>query len=101
MKMKTGDNIIMIAGKDRGRKGKVIRTFPSKGKIVVEGMNIRKKHVRARKQGEKGQVAHMPGPFDISNAMFFCEHCKKGVKVGYTMSENTKQRVCKKCGTGV
>jgi len=97
MKLKTGDNVVVISGKDRGRKGKIIRVFPKTGKVVVEGMNIRKKHVRAKQQGQKGQVAQMPTAFSASNAMIFCETCKKGVRVGYKVQENKKLRVCKKC----
>ena len=97
MKLKTGDNVVVISGKDRGRKGKIIRVFPKIGKVVVEGMNIRKKHVRAKQQGQKGQVAQMPTAFSASNAMIFCETCKKGVRVGYKVQENKKLRVCKKC----
>ena len=97
MKLKTGDNVVVISGKDRGRKGKIIRVFPKIGKVVVEGMNIRKKHVRAKQQGQKGQVDQMPTAFSASNAMIFCETCKKGVRVGYKVQENKKLRVCKKC----
>ena len=97
MKLKTGDNIVVISGKDRGRKGKIIRVFPKAGEVVVEGMNIRKKHVRAKQQGQKGQVVQMPAPFSASNTMIFCDTCKKGVRVGYKMEEKQKLRICKKC----
>jgi len=97
MKLKTGDNVVVISGKDRGRRGKIIRVFPKTEKVVVEGMNIRKKHVRAKQQGQKGQVAQMPTAFSVSNAMIFCETCKKGVRVGYKVEENKKLRICKKC----
>lgn len=97
MKLKTGDNVVVISGKDRGRKGKIIRVFPKVGNVVVEGMNIRKKHVRPKQQGQKGQVAQMPAPFSASNTMLFCETCKKGVRVGYKVEETKKLRICKKC----
>lgn len=97
MKLKTGDNVVVISGKDRGRKGKIIRVFPKAGKVVVEGMNIRKKHVRAKQQGQKGQVAQMPAPFSASNTMIFCETCKKGVRIGYKIEADKKLRMCKKC----
>jgi len=101
MKLKTGDNVVVISGKDRGRKGKIIRVFPKTGNVVVEGMNIHKKHVRAKQQGQKGQVAQMPAPFSASNTMLFCETCKKGVRVGYKVDENKKLRICKKCKAAV
>ena len=67
MKIKKGDNIIIISGKDKGKKGKVIDSFPKQGRIVVEGLNLRKKHVKPRKSGEKGQIVSLPAPLDASN----------------------------------
>jgi len=98
MKIKKGDNVLVIAGKDRGRKGKVIRALPEEEKIVVEGMNIRKKHMKARKAGEKGQVMELPSPFSVSSAKIICGKCGKGVRVGYKVEAGKKSRVCKKCG---
>ena len=97
MKLKTGDNVVVISGKDRGRKGKIIKVLPKASKVVVEGMNIHKKHVRSKKQGQKGQVVQIPAPFSVSNTMIFCETCKKGVRVGYNIEQDKKQRICKKC----
>ncbi len=97
MKLKTGDNVVVISGKDRGRKGKIIKVFPKASKIVVEGMNVRKKHVRAKQQGQKGQVVQIPAPFSASNTMIFCETCKKGVRIGYNVEKDKKLRICKKC----
>lgn len=68
MKLKKGDNVMLIAGKDKGKKGKVIRVFPSLNKIVVEGLNMVKKHQRPRKSNEKGSVVDVPMPLDASNA---------------------------------
>jgi len=90
MKIKKGDNIIVISGKDRGRKGKVIRAVPKKNRIVVENLNIIKKHVRPKKQGEKGQRIEVPALFDASNVKIICPKCKKAVRI-------TKKRICKKC----
>jgi large subunit ribosomal protein L24 len=68
MKLKKGDNIIITTGKDKGKKGKVVRAFPKKNKILVEGLNMIKKHQRPRKSGEKGQILSVAMPFDVSNA---------------------------------
>ncbi|MBI2023115.1 50S ribosomal protein L24 [Candidatus Giovannonibacteria bacterium] len=97
MKIKKNDNVVVIAGKDRGKSGKVLDSFPRIGKIVVEGVALRKKHQRPRKEGQKGQVISMPAPIDASNAMLFCKNCGKGVSVGYELTEGKKTRVCKKC----
>ena len=98
MRIKKGDTIKKIAGKDKGKQGKVIRTVPAKGKIVVEKMNIVKKHQKARRQGEKGQRVEIPAPFDASNAMIVCPACGKATRVAYKFAAEKKIRVCKKCG---
>lgn len=98
MKLHKGDNVLVIAGKYRGRKGKIIKTLPRKGKVVVEGINMQKKHTRPKRQGEKGQIVEIAAPFDISNAKFVCGKCSKAVRVGYKIVEGKKYRVCKKCG---
>lgn len=67
MKLKKGDNIIIITGKDKGKKGKIVRALPKKNKVVVEGLNMIKKHQRPRKSGEQGQIISMAMPIDVSN----------------------------------
>lgn len=98
MKLKKGDTILVITGKDRGRKGKVLRVLPQDGGIVVEGMNMKKKHRKARTAKEKGQVIEMPAAFSASNAKLICAKCGKAAKVGYRMEGARKVRACKKCG---
>jgi len=104
MKIKKGDNIVVISGKDRGKKGKVIDVLPVANKIVVEGINIAKKHVRPKKEGEKGQIVELPKAFDVSNAKVICGKCKNAARVGYNIIESSdkkkkeKVRICKKCG---
>ena len=98
MKIKKQDTVLIISGKDKGRKGKVFQTSPSKGKITVENINLRKKNVRAKKSGEKGQIVEFPASINISNVMLICSKCLKAAKVGYKTLENKKIRICKKCG---
>lgn len=98
MRIKKGDTIKKIAGKDKGKEGKVLRTVPSVGKIVVEKMNIVKRHKKPRRQGEKGQRVEIPAPFDASNAMIVCPSCGKATRVSYKFAGEKKVRVCKKCG---
>ena len=98
MKVKKDDQVLIISGKDRGRKGKVIKAFPKQGKIIVDKMNIKKKHLRPKKQGEKGQVVEIPAPIDVSNVKIVCSKCGKTTRIGYKVEKERKYRVCKKCG---
>lgn len=97
MKIKKEDKVLVISGKDRGRKGKVIRVLPKEKKIVVEGMNMVKKHVRPKKKGEKGQIVEMPAPLDLSNVKLICPKCGKPTRVGFRKEGQKKHRICKKC----
>ncbi len=105
MKIKKNDLVIMIAGKDKGRKGKILKAFPKQKKVIVEGLNLLKKHVRPKKQGEKGQVIEFPRAVDVSNVKLICPKCKKPTRIGYKIVEsknpknkrNTKYRICKRC----
>lgn len=100
MKIRKNDTVLIISGKDRGRKGKVLQALPKKGKVLVEGINIRKKSVRPKKSGEKGQIVEMPGPLSISNVKIICPKCGKAVRTGYKINKEKKikNRICKKCG---
>jgi len=97
MKIKKGDTVLIISGKDRGRKAKAIEAFPKQGKIVVEGINLRKKHMKPKKSGEKGQIVETPGPLDISDVKLVCSKCGKATRIGYKVEGKKKYRVCKKC----
>lgn len=97
MRIKKNDNIIVISGKDRGRKAKVLKVLPKQNKAVIQGLNIIKKHRKARKQGEKGQVVEIPAPIHISNLKVICGKCGKATRLGYKIIENKKYRICKKC----
>ncbi len=98
MKIKKNDNVIIITGKDRGKQGKVLRVLAEDEKVLVEGMNLRKKHQKPRKEGEKGQMIDMPHPVHISNVALYCSSCGKGVRMGAKVNGKKKIRVCKKCG---
>jgi len=97
MKIKKGDNVLVAAGKDKGRTGKVMRVLPRELKILVEGINLKKKHAKPKRQGEKGQVVEIPAPMDASNVKLICPKCGKAIRVGYKIEGGNKQRVCKKC----
>ncbi len=97
MKIRKGDTILVKKGDDRGRTGKVIRIFPSRGYLLVEGLKIQKKHRRPKKEGEKGQIIEKPGPISIANVRFICPKCGKPTKIGTKLENKKKKRVCKKC----
>jgi len=98
MRIKKGDTVLIISGKDKGKKAKVLVAFPRQNKITVEGVNIVKKHRRPRSEKEKGQVVEIPKPIDVSNVKLVCPKCSQAVRVGYKRVEKKKYRVCKKCG---
>ncbi len=101
MKLKKGDQVLIISGKDRGKKGKILRALPKERRIVVEGVNLVKKHQRPRRRREKGEIVEMPVPIDVSNVKLICPKCKKAVRVGYKIIKDNKYRICKKCGKPV
>lgn len=98
MKIKKGDQVLIMKGKDRNKKAKVLRGFPEKNQVLVEGVNIKKVHRRPRREGEKGQVVEVPAPLDVSKARLLCPKCGKPVRVGYRVDGRSKIRVCKRCG---
>lgn len=97
MKIKSGDKVLITHGKNRGKTGKVTDALPAEHKIIVEGVNLMKKHVRPRRQGEKGQVVEVPAPIDVSNVKLVCDQCGKPSRVGYKVEGDNKYRVCKRC----
>ena len=98
MKIKKGDTVLIISGKDRGRKGKVLKSFPKENRILVEGINLKKRHQKPKKTGEKGQTVSFPAPIHISNVKLICPKCGKAARLGYKIIEKKKFRICKKCG---
>ncbi len=98
MKIKKGDTVLIISGKDKGKKAKVLEAFPKLDRIIVEGANIVKRHRRPRQEREKGQVVEVPSPINVSNVKLVCPKCGQTTRVGYRMTEKGKYRFCKKCG---
>ncbi len=97
MKVKKGDTILIISGKDKGKKGKIIEAFPKENRLTVEGVNLRKKHQRPKKQGEKGQIITLPGSVPSANVKLVCPKCGKATRVSFKISGKNKVRICKKC----
>ena len=101
MKLKIGDEIQVLTGKNKGKKGKVIKLFRNSNKITVEKVNLITKHIKktAQKPGEK---LRYEAPFQASNAILICPKCSKTTRIGHNKLENgKKQRICKKCGEAV
>ena len=97
MKLKRGDNVIMLGGKDKGKKAKIILVFPERDKVVVEGLNLVKKHLRAKKQGQKGQIISKERAVSVSSVALVCKSCDKQTRVGFKIEGENKVRICKKC----
>lgn len=97
MKIKKGDEVLIVIGKDRGKKGKVIRVSPSEARIVVEGLNLRQRHRRAKRQGAKGETVSVPGPLPVANVRLVCPACAQPTRVGQRIVGDKKVRICKKC----
>jgi large subunit ribosomal protein L24 len=103
MRIKKNDNVKVLSGKDRGKTGKVIQVFPKLGKVVVEGVNLAKKHVRSRRQGDAGQRLEYASPMNAASVMLICPKCDKPTRIGMqshtgTDGKTKKVRACKKCG---
>lgn len=91
----------MLSGKDRGKKGKVLFTFPEDDKVVVEGLNMVKKHQRAKKQGQKGQIISKERRVSVSNVQLVCPKCSQSTRIGHKIEGDLKLRICKKCGADI
>ncbi len=99
MNIKKGDNVIVLAGKDKNKKSKVLRAFPKIGKVLVEAVNMTKRHQRKRKEGERGQVVSVAMPIDASNVALFCSKCGKGSRVKTKIVSGKKLLVCSRCSS--
>ena len=97
MKFKIGDTVKITAGKDRGREGKIERIFPKTSLVLLPGLNLYKKHVKAF-QGQKGGIYDLPRPLSFAKIALICPKCKKVSRVGFRLIKGEKIRVCKKCG---
>ena len=101
MNVKLNDTVVVITGKDKGKTGKVVSTSPKAGRVTVQGVNIQKKHMKARKANAVSQIIEREGAIDASNVMVICDKCGKATRVGHTVIDGKKVRVCKKCGASL
>ncbi len=99
MHVKKDDRVVVISGKDKGKKGKVMVAMPAKGRVIVEKVNMLTKHTRPRKQNDTGGIIHQEGAIEASNVMLVCSKCGKATRIAYkVLKDGSKSRVCKKCG---
>ena len=98
MKIRKGDNVQVLSGNDKGKTGEVLEVIPATNKVIVKGVNVRKKHVKARKQGEESGILAIESAIPASKVNVVCPKCGKATKVGYSIENEEKVRVCKKCG---
>ena len=101
MRIKKGDNVQVLSGNDKGKTGEVLEVSPKADKIIVKGVNVRKKHIKARKQGDESGIIAVECAIPVSKVNVVCPKCGKTTKVGYSVEKDQKVRVCKKCGAQI
>ena len=101
MRIKKGDTVQVLSGNDKGKKGEVLEVMPKDSKVVVKGVNVRKKHIKPRKQGEEGGIIPSEHSIHSSKVAVVCPKCQKATRIGYTVEKDEKVRVCKKCGAKI
>ncbi|OGY23776.1 MAG: 50S ribosomal protein L24 [Candidatus Woykebacteria bacterium RBG_13_40_7b] len=97
MKLKVSDEVIVKIGKDKGKKGRIEKSYPKSNKLLVAGVNLYKKHVKKGKKTMQAGIIDIPKPISASNVTLVCPKCNLPTKVGYVFSDNKKLRSCKKC----
>ena len=98
MQIRKNDNVLVIAGRDKGKKGKVRQTFPEKSRLTVEGVNMIKRHSRARGAARQAGIIEMEAPIHVSNLMLICNKCDKPTRVGFRfLDDGRKVRICRSC----
>lgn len=98
MKIKKGDKVQVLSGNDKGKTGEVLEVMPKEEKIVVKDVNVRKKHIKPRKQGEEGGIIASECAIPSGKVNVVCPKCGKVTKIGYKIEKDSKVRICKKCG---
>ena len=101
MNIRKDDKVVVLSGKDKGKKGKVLSADPKGGKVIVEGVNVAKRHQKPRKQGEEGGIIKVETPIYAAKVQLVCPKCGKPTRVGHKIVDGKKSRVCKKCGAEI
>ena len=98
MRIKKGDTVLVLSGNDKDKKGEVLEVMPKDSKVVVKGVNVRKKHIKPRKQGEEGGIIPVECAINSSKVNVVCPKCGKATRIEYKVEDGKKVRICKKCG---
>lgn len=101
MKIKKGDTVQVLSGNDKGKTGEVLEVIPKTAKLIVKGINIRKKHIKPKKQGDEGGIVPMEMNIHSSKVNVVCPKCNKVTRIGLSKEKNEKIRICKKCGAKI
>ena len=101
MKVKKGDTVQVLSGNDKGKTGEVLEVIPKADKVIVKGVNILKKHVKPKKQGEEGGIIEIEGAIPSAKVNVVCPKCNKATRIGYIIEKDEKFRVCKKCNAKI
>jgi large subunit ribosomal protein L24 len=98
MKIRKDDTVVVIAGKDKGKKGKVKQAFPREGRVVVDGVNMMKRHMRPRGPARQAGIIEREAPTEVSNVMLLCTKCNRPTRVGFRLLEDgSRVRICRRC----
>jgi large subunit ribosomal protein L24 len=98
MKIRKGDTVVIIAGKDRGKRGKVRRAWPDEERVIVDGLNMIKRHSRARRAARQAGIIELEAPIHVSNVMLVCEKCGEPTRVSFRfLDDGKKVRICNSC----
>jgi large subunit ribosomal protein L24 len=99
MKIRKNDNVLVVTGKDKGKRGRVRFAYPKKDRVLVEGVNFIKMHSRARAQMSQAGIVEREAPIDVSNVMLVCSRCNRPVRIGFRkLEDGRKVRICRSCG---
>ena len=101
MNIKKNDTVVVLSGKDKGKKGKVLVAMPAKDMLVVEQVNVATCHTKPRRQGETGGIVKKETPIRACKVALYCPKCDKGVRVGFKVDGDSKTRICRKCGAEI
>lgn len=97
MKLKKGDKVKIISGKDKGKEGKIEKVYRKSNKVLILGINLYKRHVKKNEKLPQGGIVDVPRPIDVSKVMLICPKCNKLTRIGYKIEKDKKIRICKKC----
>ena len=101
LKVKKGDTVQVLSGNDKGKTGEVLEVIPKTNKVIVKGVNIRKKHVKPRMQGQEGGIIPSEFAIHMAKVNVVCPKCGKATRIGFSIENDVKIRVCKKCGAKI